>query len=160
MEEVCGRLAEGYSFSDISRWLSSMDKPVSPPAVARYARSWTEIAEEVRIAKEQARVFVRELQERPNSDLAEAVEQMLLTLVSNALAECRIELSKADPVKIGNMVANLQRAGLQRDKLKLELMREYEKQKQDTVNRVSKTAKEKGLDPETAEAIRKDILGL
>ncbi len=159
-QAVNDRLAAGNTYAEIADWLTRMGHPVSKSSVQRYRNDWAEVTERVKTAQEQAGVLVRELRERPNSDLAEAIEQMILTNVSSVLADGQLDMSDGDPVRVGNMVANLQRSGLLREKLKLQFRAEYEARLSAAADKVENIVKKGGLSEETVQKIRSEILGV
>lgn len=157
---VNDRLTEGHTYQEIAEWLTEMGHPIGKSSVGRYAQDWASIATRVKDAQKQAEVLVQELRERPNSDLAEAVEQMLLTDVANALAAGSVDIATGDPVKIGTMVARLQTVGLRREKMKLEFQKEFEAKTAATAESVEKLARKGGVSPDLADDIKKQILGI
>lgn len=126
---VIARLDDGHTYEAIADWLSQMGHETSKSAVGRFGKDWAGMGQRLKEARAQAAAWVEELREHPNSDLAEATEQMLFTMVAETLAQGKIEIKEnANPVALGHMIADLSRAGLNRDKLKLDFKKEFAKQ--------------------------------
>lgn len=144
---------------EITDYLNSMGQDVSKSAVGRAVKGWHSMGQRMKEAQLQASALVQELRERPNSDLAEVAEQMLLTMVSEALADGKFKIGEGtNPVALGRMIADLSRAGQGRDKLKLQFKNEFAKA---AVAAVDEAAKNKEMTKEEAMAwIRERVYGL
>lgn len=158
---VIARLDDGHTYEAIADWLSQMGHETSKSAVGRFGKDWAGMGQRLKEARAQAAALVEEIREHPNSDLAEATEQMLFTMVAETLAQGKLEIKdKTSPVALGHMIADLSRAGLNRDKLKLDFKKEFEAKAAKAATEIEKMAKSGGLSDETAEKIRRKILGI
>lgn len=137
LREAFARLREeGRTIMEITDYLNAMGQDVSKSAVGRAVKGWHSMGQRMKEAQLQASALVQELRERPNSDLAEVTEQMLLTMVSEALADGKFEIGEGtNPVALGRMIADLARAGQGRDKLKLQFKNEFAKKIEGALSR-------------------------
>lgn len=127
VETVNRKLGDGKTYQEIADYLESMGHEMSVMSVHRYAKNWSAVTEQVIQAREQAAVLVQTLKENPNSDLAEAAEQVLLTKLSDILIAGFDDEVKSDPIKLASALAQLQQSGLRREKLKLEFRQFFDK---------------------------------
>jgi len=128
VEAVNRKLADGVSYKDIVQFINDIGRgPISKQSISKYARHWATITDRVMQARESCQVLVQAIKENPNSDMAEAAEQMMFTKLIDMIANSFDEESKSDPHKLAAAIAQVQQAGLRREKLKLEFKKYFDK---------------------------------
>ncbi|TWH45907.1 phage protein Gp27 family protein [Sporomusa sp. KB1] len=114
-------LAEGYGYEDIAQAVFDAGERIGKSSICRYHNSMSQVAERVIKAREQVKVLVDVLRDRPGTDIAEAAEQVmlqgLLQKVATADEEDFEEMSLA---QAGRLIGTLSRSGVNREKFKLQ----------------------------------------
>lgn len=122
------RLAEGQTYKAVSEEISEQGHSVSPSAVGRYYRDWTSAIEKTVSFRRQIDALAQTLKEKPNSEMAEAAEQLLMTkLMDMLLSIFDTDYNDADPVKLATAISQLQRSGMLRERLKLDYRKYFDK---------------------------------
>lgn len=153
-------LADGAFYKDIVQAVREVGEEISAASLCRYSQNISKVTERIKKAKEQVKVLVEEIKERPNTDLAEVASQLLLDGVIQAIAEKEDAFEKADVVKMGQMVAQLEKSAVFRERAKLIFKKEFEERTKKTAANVGKTAKKAGLSAAVVKQIEEEILGL
>lgn len=164
-------LARGYSGVEISNWLKKMGHSISHSTVCRYKQKWSAATDAVNQAREMAKTMIKEIADRPNIDLNEAVDQMFMSLISNGMASILDEgvdfterdengNRKVDLIKLGNMFARMQSSAMSRERVKSDFRRELEAKKAKALTEVEKLGKRRGLSPDVIREFENVLLGL
>ncbi len=124
-EMVDQMLANGFTYEEIAAAVEEAGERVGKSSIARYHSSYEQIAERITQAREQMKVLIDAVREKPNTDLAEVANQImmqgLLGRVARAQAENEFKNIPLD--KAGKLVADLERSTVAREKLKFEFDR-------------------------------------
>ncbi|NPV70300.1 MAG: DUF3486 family protein [Firmicutes bacterium] len=158
-EAVNQRLTEGYTYREIAEWLAQMGHPVSKSAVGRYGKHWLARLERLRIARDQAKAIIDQAAADPEVAMGEAASQLAMQLIMEAMMASLDKGPSGLNLKIVEAMkalAQLERSGVAREKLKQEIREKAKRVAQD----VEKKAAAAGLDPETIKYIREQIYGL
>lgn len=150
----------GVHYKDIVRAVKEVGEEISEASLCRYNKNLKQITERIKKAQEQVKVLIEEIKERPNTDLSEVASQLLLDGVIQAIAEKEDAFEDADIVKMGQMVAQLEKSATLRERAKLTFKKEFEEKAKKTASKVGKTAKKAGLSADLVKQIEEEILGL
>lgn len=155
-EAIDRALASGVPYLEIVSMVKEKGESIGATSLWRYHNSLDRAAERIKKAKDQVKVLIDAVREQPNTDLAEAANQLLLQAAIERIAEAEEGFREEDLVKVGRLVANLERSGVIREKLKLQ----FAERVKSTAEEVTKVARGEGLSQDKAEEIRKKILGI
>lgn len=153
-------LADGVPYLKIAKMVHELGEEISHQSIHRYHKNLQQITERIREAQEQVNVLVQEVRERPNTDLSEVASQLLLHGVIQAIAEKEDAFEEADIVKTGQMVAQLEKSAVLRERAKLAFKRDFEERAKKAVENIKKTAKKGGLSAGLVKKIEEEVLGL
>ena len=150
----------GVHYKDIVRAVREVGEEISEASLCRYNKNLKQVTERIRRAQEQVKVLIEEIKERPNTDLSEVASQLLLDGVIQTIAENEDTFEESDPVKMGLMVAQLEKSATLRERAKLAFKKEFEERTKKAAEKIKKTAKKGGLSAELVKQIEEEILGL
>lgn len=122
-KEVEEKLLNGETYENISTYLAENGEKVHPSSVGRYGRRFLKKFENVRIAKEFAKLLAEDNIDRPVTELHEANNM----LMSQILMETLIDGENMEAKEISAMaksIAALQRAQVSNEKLKIDARKE------------------------------------
>jgi hypothetical protein len=96
---------EGHTYAQIVEWLKQMGHQLSPMALQRYSKDFLSRLDRLKQIRDQAKAIVESNQGAPGTQLAEAANEMALSMimetlmaVDNPLADAKVtELLKALP---------------------------------------------------------------
>jgi hypothetical protein len=154
-EAVNKQLVEGYTYQQISDWLSQMGHQVGKSSVGRYGKDFLSKLEKLKLVKDQAKAIIETNPDAPTTELAEAANQLALSLITDTLMSTQ-DLEGAKITEVLKALSLLERSGVAREKLKLE----YKTKVQQVVDKIEQTGKQKGLDPETLSYIKEQVYGI
>lgn len=147
-----------YTYAQIAEHLTQMGVEVGKSSVHRWHSDIKKAAERVHMVREQVSALVVQMKDNPTTELTEVATELIVTGALESLAK-GVSFDGVDPVKMGFMVADLQRSTVAREKLKLQFRERAEKALALVEKKVEKVTKKK-LDPETMQIIRQEIYGL
>ena len=145
----------GKTYQGVVDFLTEKGIHVSHSSVGRYGKDFLSRLERLQVVKDQARAIVDESGDRPATEMAEAANQLGIQLIMEAL----MEVDSLEGEKISEVLkalAQLERSGTGREKLKLE----YKKRAQKVAAAVEDTLKSESLPAETLKKIKEQIYGI
>ena len=145
----------GVTYQGVVDFLTEKGIHVSHSSVGRYGKDFLSRLERLQVVKDQARAIVDESGDRPATEMAEAANQLGIQLIMETLmAVDSLEGEKISEVL--KALAQLERSGTGREKLKLE----YRQRVKKTAEKVEGHLKKKGASAETVKFVREEILGI
>lgn len=152
LDEIIDHLAE----------LNGGTAPVSRSALGRYAQQAEAQMQRYREAQEVAKVWMGKLEDEPHGDVARLLPEMLRSVAFQTIGQIGDREEGADAQELMFLAKALDHLGKANTaSLQIELkLREIRTKAKAVAEEVSKEAKAGGLSDETAEAIRRKILGV
>ncbi len=120
VEEINCRLVEGYTYAKIVEWLKEMGHQLSPMALQRYSKDFLARLDRLKQVREQAKAIVDSNQDAPGTQLAEAANEMALSMVMETLMTLDNPLQEAKVTELLKVVPKLADAATRREALKLQ----------------------------------------
>ncbi|MFG6326856.1 MAG: DUF3486 family protein [Lachnospiraceae bacterium] len=121
-KEVENKLLEGETYESISGYLTEQGEDIHYSSVGRYGRKFLKKFENVRIAKEFAKLLAEDNVDRPTTELHEANNMLMSQIIMETLVDDEMDIKeKADAAR---SIASLQRAQVSNEKLKMEARKE------------------------------------
>lgn len=114
--DVDNMLLAGETYQTIAGHLQEHGEDVSYSSVGRYGRKYLKKFEEVRIAKEYARLLAEDNIERPPTELHEANNMLMSQIIMESLLDD--SMTAKDRASAAKAIATLQRAQVQNERLK------------------------------------------
>lgn len=117
------KLISGETYENISVYLAANGEEVHPSSIGRYGRKFLKKFENVRIAKEFAKMLAEDNVDRPVTELHEANNM----LMSQILMETLVDGGNMDAKEMSaaaRSIASLQRAQVSNEKLKIDARKE------------------------------------
>ncbi len=151
-EELHRILLEGATYEEACQYCKDRGHDISRSSMGRYGKTFFEAYQSIKQFEDQARAITSEVGE--GLTLEEATSKMLLQKVMAGLVS-----GDADILEIPRLisdVAKLQASSVARERLKADLAAKVKK----VAGAVDAAVKKGGLSDETAEIIRKQILGI
>lgn len=165
-EAVDGLVRDGrYTLDEILEHLAQLNggtAPVSRSALGRYAQQAEEQMRRYREAQEVAKVWMGKLEDEPNGDVARLLPEMLRSVAFQTIGQIGDRKEGADAQELMFLAKALDHLGKANTaSLQIELkLREIRAKAKAVAEEVSAQAKAGGLSDETAEQIRRMILGV
>lgn len=152
LDQIDRLLVEGVSYDDISNFLGEQGFEISKTAIGRHGEEFFETCRKLRVLEEKSRVLASRGED--GLILEEATSRLLAQMILEALLSGEIEKERL-PRMLSDFT-RLQSSNVQREKLRLEVMRRTEKSAEDE----DESGRRGGLSDEAAAEIRRKILGL
>ena len=143
-----------YTYAQIAEHLREMGHDVSHSAVHRWEKDIARAWEKTNRIREQVSKLVSELRDNPTVEMTQVAIDIFTAAAMDTLSQ-GIDLSEADPIKLGHMLASLHRAEIQRERMRVE----YARRVREVAERVTERTK-KSLDEDTLQTIQEEIYGL
>jgi hypothetical protein len=159
VDALNAKLVEGHTYEEIVDWLKGMGHTVSRSGVGRYAKDFLTRLEKLKNCRDQAKAIIDDATDQPQTAMAEAASQIAFQLIMEALLEAGDKGAAGLDKRITEAMkalAQLERSGVDREKLKQQVREKAKKVAED----VEKRAAAAGLDPEVVKYIREQIYGL
>ena len=150
------KLTEGYTYQEISEWITSEGHPISRSAVGNYGKNFLTKLEKLKMAREQTKVIVEEGSDKPATEMIEAASSLTQQLILEHLVNNEIDLKKVKADRLIQALSMLERSTVAREKLKLESRRKAD----EAVKNIEDVAASKGIDEETLRRIKEEIYGI
>jgi hypothetical protein len=153
-QAVENQLAQGATYTEITQYLSKMGEQVSVSAVGRYAAPYIKQLDALRAARQYAKMITEDNPDRPSTEIHEAAN----AIATQQLMACLLDenTSDKDRARLMNIVANLQKAQVSNEKIKIDSRKAREEMKVAMDALKVKVFEEIGAEhPELAEAIMK-----
>lgn len=113
-------LADGHTYEEIQAAVREAGESIGLASLSRYHNKYAAAAEKIQKTREAMQVVIEAVRDRPDTDLAQVASQMmmqgLLDRVSMAAGD---EFADLALDKVGKLIADLQRADVARERLKL-----------------------------------------
>lgn len=117
-KEVENKLLEGETYENISDYLAQQGEDIHYSSVGRYGRKFLKKFENVRIAKEFAKLLAEDNVDRPVTELHEANNMLMSQIIMETLVDDEMDME--DKAAAARSIASLQRAQVSNEKLKIE----------------------------------------
>lgn len=135
------------------------DNVVSNSAMGRYSKKFLARLDRISLATKQAEAICKAAGEK-GLEMEQATVHLVLNELMRIVMPEDGEVSEETAVKAATAIAKIQTSSSTRERTKILLNKERERQAQETAKAVDKTMKQKGLSPEVAKSIREQILGI
>jgi hypothetical protein len=113
-------LNEGYIYEDIVAAVQKNGESITTASLSRYHGSFERIAERITKTREQMKVLVEAVRDKPNTDLAQVANELMMQSLIERISTAQDEFDDISLVEAGRLVASLERSGTAREKLKYE----------------------------------------
>lgn len=129
VEAVNEKLVQGYTYQQIASWLKEMGHEVSRSAVGRYSKDFLARLERLKLVRDQARAIIEDASGDPQTAMAEAASQLAFQLIMEAMmaagdrGPAGLDRKIVEAMKA---LAQLERSGVAREKLKAEFRQKAE----------------------------------
>lgn len=159
VEALNAKLVDGFTYEEIVKWLGCMGHDISRSGVGRYAKDFLTRLERLKNVREQAKAIIDDSSDDPQTTMAEASSQIAFQLLMEAFLEAGdkgakgLDKTMIDAIKA---LAQLEKSGVDREKLKAGLREKAKKVADDVEKRVAAA----GLKPEDLKYIREQIYGI
>ena len=151
-EQVDRLLIEQATYDEIKAFLDSEGYDISRSAIGRYGHDFLAAYQNLRIIEDKSRALVSEAGD--GMVLEEAAAKLFSQMILEAQLSGKLDIKKLP--RIISDFAKLQTSTVSRERLK----RDIAERVAQTADDVAKTIKKSGLSDETAEEIRKKIMGI
>jgi len=151
-EQVDRLLIEGATYDDIKAWLDGEGYDIGRSSVGRYGKGFMAAYRNLKIIEDKSRALVSEAGD--GMVLEEAASKLFSQMILEAQLSGKLDIKKLP--RIISDFAKLQTSTVSRERLK----RDIAERVAQTADDVAKTIKKSGLSDETAEEIRKKIMGI
>lgn len=148
-------LVDGFTYDQVVEFLNKQGHDVSRSSVGRYGQHFLQKLERLKLAREQAKAIVTEMDGTPATEMHEAANQLAVNLIMDTLMQID-DLQGAKVTELLKALAHLERSAVGRERLKAELHQKAQKVAKDVEERAAAA----GLDPDTIRYIREQIYGL
>lgn len=115
-KDVNEMLLAGETYQTIAGHLQQNGEDVSYSSVGRYGRKYLKKFEEVRIAKEYAKLLAEDNIDRPSTELHEANNMLMSQIIMESILDD--EMTSKEKAAAARSIAALQRAQIQNERLK------------------------------------------
>ncbi|MEG2344167.1 MAG: phage protein Gp27 family protein, partial [Acidaminococcaceae bacterium] len=136
------KITEGFTYQEISNWITSAGHPVSRSAVGSYGKKYLTKLEGIRLARDQAKTIVEEGSDKPATELIEATSSLAQQLIFEHLVKNEIDFNKVKADRLIQALSMLERSTVAREKLKLDSKHRAD----EAVKNIEKVAVNKGID--------------
>lgn len=113
-------LSDGYTYEDIVAAVQAKGESITAASLSRYHGSFERIAERITKTREQMKVLVEAVRDKPNTDLAQVANELMMQSLIERISTAQDEFSEIPLDKVGRLVASLERSATAREKLKYE----------------------------------------
>jgi len=151
-EQVDRLLTEQATYDEIKEFLDREGYDISRSAIGRYGHDFLAAYQNLRIIEDKSRALVSEAGD--GMVLEEAAAKLFSQMILEAQLSGKLDIKKLP--RIISDFAKLQSSTVSRERLKRDIAQRVTQ----TADDVAKTVKKSGLSDETAEEIRKKIMGI
>lgn len=120
VEEVNNRLVEGHTYAQIVDWLKQMGHQIGTSSLQRYGKDFLARLDRLKQVREQAKAIVESNQDAPGTQLAEAANEMALSMVMETLMALDNPLQEAKVTELLKVLPKLADSATRREALKLQ----------------------------------------
>ena len=113
-------MVEGHTYAQIVVWLKQMGHQLSPMALQRYGKDFLARLDRLKQVREQAKAIVESNQDAPGTQLAEAANEMALSMVMETLMTLDNPLQEAKVTEILKVIPKLADSATKREALKFQ----------------------------------------
>lgn len=87
VEEVNRLLVEGHTYEEVASWLNKMGHEVGKSSVGRYGKDFMARLDRLKVVRDQAKAIVESNQDAPGTQLAEAANELAISMIMETLSE-------------------------------------------------------------------------
>lgn len=155
-------IKDGYTIREMVDKLRELGANISKSSMGRYAKHAHESMQKYKEAQEIAKVWVDDLEKKPNGDVSALLKEMLKTVAFSTMASMSEKETGAKPGEIMALSIALKNlSSTEKEAFNIALLRKkIQEQAQQVADKVSSQAKKAGLSADVANQIRADILGI
>jgi len=121
-QQVDERLLAGQTYEAIADWLNEQGEEIHLSSVGRYGKKFLKKFEEVRIAKDFAKILAEDNVERPTTELHEANNMLMSQILMEALVDGSMDPKQR--LAAAKAIASLQQAQVSNERLKITARKE------------------------------------
>ena len=156
VQQVNSLLAKpGTTYQAVTDFLHEQGYQVSHSSVGRYGKDFMSRLERLQVVKEQAQAIISDSGDRPATEMGEAANQLAIQLIMEHLMT--VDTLEGEKIsEVLKALAQLERSGTGREKLKLD----YQQRAKKTATRVEEHLRKKGAGPDTVKFVRAEIRGI
>ena len=140
------------TYDDIKKYLDEQGFDISRSAIGRYGKDFLNTYQQLKVIEDKSKALVSEAGD--GMVLEEAVSKLFATMILEAQMSGKLNIKKLP--RIISDFAKLQQSTVGRERLK----KEFSEKAKKTADDVSRIVKSKGLSDESADEIRRKILGI
>lgn len=113
-------LASGHTYAEVVEAVRAAGESIGKSSVGRYYTKYAAAAERVQRAREAMAAAIDLVRDRPDTDLGQFASAIMMQAIADRVADATSEEWQALPLdKAGKLIAELQRADVARERLKL-----------------------------------------
>lgn len=121
-QQVDERLLAGHTYESIAGWLNEQGEEIHLSSVGRYGKKFLKKFEDVRVAKEFAKILAEDNVERPTTELHEANNMLMSQILMEALVDGSMDGKQR--MAAAKAIASLQQAQISNERLKISARKE------------------------------------
>ncbi len=149
-------VAGGFGdYEGLAAWLAEQGYAIGKSTIHRFGSQFEERLGALKIASEQARAVVAQSPDDEGA-MNEALVRLVQERLFGVLMELQVDPETLDLPKLARAIADLSRSTVQLKKYRAEVQAKA----QDVASKVARMSRTGGLSEDTAEVIRKEILGI
>lgn len=151
------KIMAGATYQEIVDYINNMGTAVSLSSVGRYGQKFMSKMENLRLAREQAKIVVESAKDGPALEMVEAANQMAVQVILERLFDMD-DIKEAKSTEVMKALALLERSATNRERLKLDAKRKAD----EAIKNIESAAStgRRNLDPETLAFIKEQIYGI
>lgn len=107
-----------YTYQDIAEEMKRLKYPISKSSIHRFAVRSEAAAQRIRAAAEQTRVLIQQIKDNQDVEATEVAGAILLDGLINRIATAEEEFDKLPLDRAGNLLVQLQRSGVYKNRWK------------------------------------------
>lgn len=113
-------LAGGHTYEEVVEAVRKAGQDIGKSSVGRYYSKYAQAAERLQKAREGMAAVIEAVNDRPDTDLAQAASSIMMQALLDRVAMAQTgEFDEMALDKVGKLIADLQRADVARERLKL-----------------------------------------
>lgn len=112
-------LTDGHTYEEIQAAVREAGETIGKASLSRYYNKYQLAAERVQRTREAMQVLVESVQEKPDTDLAQAANAIMMQALLDRVAMAGDEFVDLPLDKVGRLIADLQRSGVGLEQFRL-----------------------------------------
>ncbi len=153
-------LLDGRSYDEITEFLTANGTKIGRSSVGRFGKDFSKSMERLTLASRQAEAIVKEIGDRPATELNEAAEKLATQMIFERLLELGSDIEEAKFKDLMYGIAALQDSAVRRERAKLAFSKESESRAAKAAAEIGKIAKAGGLDEAKIREIQAKVFNI